>query len=51
MIVAGHVAAVFLAHDRALYDFDETVAVRTQYAMLALMVVLTGIGLAILAAG
>ncbi len=51
VIVAGHVAAVFLAHDRALYDFDETVAVRTQYAMLALMVVLTGIGLAILAAG
>jgi hypothetical protein len=51
VIVAGHVAAVFLAHDRALYDFDEAVAVRTQYAMLALMVMLTGIGLAILAAG
>lgn len=51
VIVAGHVAAVFLAHDRALFDFDETVAVRTQYAMLALMVVLTGLGLAILAAG
>ena len=51
VIVAGHVAAVLLAHDRALYDFNEAVAVRTQYAMLALMVVLTGIGLAILAAG
>lgn len=51
VIVAGHVAAVFLAHDRALYDFAPDVAVRTQYAMLALMVVLTGIGLAILAAG
>lgn len=51
VIVAGHVAAVFLAHDRALYDFDDSVAVRTQYAMLALMVVLTGVGLAILAAG
>ncbi len=51
VIVAGHVAAVFLAHDRALYDFSSEVAVRTQYAMLALMVVLTGIGLAILAAG
>lgn len=51
VIVAGHVAAVFLAHDRALYDFDEAVAVRTQYAMLALMVLLTGVGLAILAAG
>jgi len=51
VIVAGHVAAVFLAHDRALHDFAEAVAVRTQYAMLALMVVLTGVGLAILAAG
>ncbi len=51
VIVAGHVAAVILAHDRALYDFDDAVAVRTQYAMLALMVVLTGVGLAILAAG
>ncbi len=51
VIVAGHVAAVFLAHDRALYDFDAEVAVRTQYAMLALMVALTGVGLAILAAG
>jgi hypothetical protein len=51
VIVAGHVAAVFLAHDRALHDFDASVAVRTQYAMLALMVVLTGLGLAILAAG
>ncbi len=51
VIVAGHVAAVFLAHDRALFDFPSDVAVKTQYAMLALMVVLTGVGLAILAAG
>jgi hypothetical protein len=51
VIVAGHVAAVFLAHDRALYDFSSDVAVKTQYAMLALMVTLTGVGLAILAAG
>jgi hypothetical protein len=51
VIVAGHLAAVFLAHDRALFDFSSDVAVRTQYAMLALMVVLTGVGLAILAAG
>ena len=50
-IVLGHVAAVVLAHDRALADFPKRVAVRTQYAMLVLMVVLTGIGLSILAAG
>ena len=50
-IVLGHIAAVVLAHDRALADFPKRVAVRTQYAMLVLMVVLTGIGLSILAAG
>lgn len=48
-IVAGHVAGVVLAHDRALADFGERVAVRTQYAMLALMVALTSLGLFILA--
>lgn len=50
-IIVGHVAAVVLAHDRALGDFPKRVAVRTQYAMLVLMVALTGIGLSILAAG
>ncbi|GIU91372.1 MAG: hypothetical protein KatS3mg011_0278 [Acidimicrobiia bacterium] len=50
-IVAGHVAGVVLAHDRALADFPPDVAVRTQYAMLVLMIFLTGLGLAILAAG
>ncbi len=50
-IILGHVAAVVLAHDRALGDFSKAVAVRTQYAMLGLMVGLTGIGLSILAAG
>jgi hypothetical protein len=48
-IVGGHVAGVVLAHDRALADFGGEVAVRTQYAMLALMVVLTSLGLFILA--
>lgn len=47
-IVAGHVAGVVLAHDRALSDFGGRVAVRTQYAMLVLMVALTSLGLLIL---
>ncbi|MFQ5967425.1 MAG: hypothetical protein ACE5MI_07425 [Acidimicrobiia bacterium] len=50
-IVGGHVAGVVLAHDRALADFPARTAVRTQYAMLGLMVLLTSLGLAILAAG
>jgi hypothetical protein len=50
-IVAGHVAGVILAHDRALADFEGIRAVRSQYAMLLLMVGLTGLGLVILAAG
>lgn len=50
-IVTGHVCGVVLAHDRALADFEPEVAVRSQYAMLMLMVLLTGLGLAILAAG
>jgi hypothetical protein len=48
-IVAGHVTGVALAHDRALHDFGAAVAVRTQYAMLVLMVGLTTLGLLILA--
>jgi len=51
VIVTGHVLGVVLAHDRALVDFPAPTAVRTQYAMLGLMVLLTGLGLAILAAG
>jgi len=50
-IVGGHVAGVVLAHDRALAVFPATRAVRTQYAMLALMVGLTALGLTVLAAG
>ncbi|MGQ0849957.1 MAG: hypothetical protein ACT4OP_12775 [Actinomycetota bacterium] len=48
-IIAGHVAGVVLAHDRALADFKGVGAVRSQYAMLVLMVLLTGLGLFILA--
>lgn len=50
-IVGGHVAGVVLAHDRSLAAFPPARAVRSQYAMLALMVGLTAIGLTILAAG
>jgi hypothetical protein len=49
-ILGGHLLGVILAHDRALAVFPKETAVRTQYAMLALMVVLTGLGLALLAA-
>jgi hypothetical protein len=48
-IVIGHVAGVVLAHDRALADFKGLGAVRSQYAMLLLMVLLTSLGLFILA--
>jgi hypothetical protein len=50
-IVGGHVTGVVLAHDRALAIFDPIRAVRSQYAMLVLMVALTSLGLTILAAG
>lgn len=50
-IVAGHVTGVILAHDRALAIFKPVRAVRSQYAMLGLMVALTSLGLTILAAG
>ena len=50
-ILGGHVAAVVLAHDRSLAVFPTDRAVRSQYAMLGLMVALTCLGLTILAAG
>ena len=38
-MVAGHVAALVLAHDRALALYDDAkLAVRSQYWMLAVMV-------------
>jgi hypothetical protein len=48
VIVGGHVIGVVLAHDRALADFGAG-ALRSQYAMLLLMVALTSLGLVILA--
>ncbi len=47
-IVAGHVAGVVLAHDRALATFSSERAARSQYVMLLLMVGLTSLGLFIL---
>jgi len=51
-LVAGHVAGLALAHDRAVRVFaDRRAALRSQYAMLALMVVYTVGGLWILSRG
>jgi hypothetical protein len=47
-IVIGHVGAVVLAHDRAIAMFDREDALRTQYALLAVMVLFTASGLLIL---
>jgi hypothetical protein len=51
-LVIGHVAALALAHDRAVELFDSPrLAARSQYAMLALMVVYTVAGLWLLSSG
>jgi hypothetical protein len=47
-IVAGHIGGVILAHDRAIAVYPPGVALRTQYALLAVMVVFTATGLLIL---
>ena len=47
-IVAGHVAGVVIAHDRALARFTGRDATRSQYPLLAAMVVFTVGGLALL---
>jgi hypothetical protein len=47
-IVIGHVGGVILAHDRAIAMFDRRDAIRTQYALLAVMVLYTASGLLIL---
>ncbi len=50
MIVVGHIAALSLAHDRALVLYDRPqLAVRSQYWMLAVMVAFTSIALWLLA--
>lgn len=50
-IVSGHIAGVVLAHDRAIAAFRSGRAVRTQYALLAVMVAFTVGGLLILSGG
>jgi hypothetical protein len=51
-LVAGHVLGLVIAHDKALALFGSTkVALRTQYAMLALMVLYTVGGLWLLSRG
>ena len=45
-MVAGHVAGLTLAHDRALALYDDAkLAVRSQYWMLAVMVGFTSLAL------
>jgi hypothetical protein len=51
VIVAGHIAGVVLAHDRAIAEFGPRMAARTQYATLVLMVLLTSLGLFLLSGG
>lgn len=50
-IVGGHIAGVVLAHDRAVAVFPAAVATKTQYALLAVMVLFTGVGLVLLSGG
>ena len=50
-LLAGHVAGLALAHDRALAMYDNVEeAVRSQYWMLAVMVAFTSFGLWLLSA-
>ena len=52
VLVTGHLAGLVLAHDRAVAMFDSPrTAIRTQYAMLALMVLYTVGGLWLLSRG
>jgi hypothetical protein len=47
-IVSGHVAGVVTAHDRSVAAFPGRLAVRSQYALLAVMVLFTVGGLVLL---
>lgn len=47
-IVTGHIGGVVFAHDRAIALFERGSAVRTQFALLAVMVLFTASGLLIL---
>ena len=52
VLVTGHVLGLVLAHDRAISLFKSArTAIRTQYAMLALMVLYTCTGLWLLSSG
>ena len=48
IITAGHVAALVLAHDRALAIFPKDLAVRGQYPILSFVVALSAVGLVLL---
>lgn len=50
-IVVGHMGGVLLAHDRSVALFPAGRAIRTQYALLAVMVAFTVAGLLILSGG
>ena len=52
VLVAGHAAALALAHDRAvaIYD-DKRIAMQSQYWMLAVMIGFTSLALWLLSAG
>jgi hypothetical protein len=50
VIAAGHVGAVVLSHDRALVEFAHDRVVAARYAMLALIVLLSGLALVLTAA-
>jgi hypothetical protein len=50
-LVAGHVAGLAVAHDRAVTALEPSDALRSQYAMLALMVLYTVGGLWLLSRG
>jgi hypothetical protein len=50
-IVAGHIAGVVLAHDRALALFPKAIATRSQYPLLVAMVLFTVGGLGLLLGG
>ncbi|HTE63779.1 MAG TPA: fenitrothion hydrolase, partial [Solirubrobacteraceae bacterium] len=46
LVLAGHLAALVLAHDRALVVYDDArLATRSQYWMLAIMVGFTALAL------
>jgi len=47
-IVAGHIVGVLIAHDRVVRIFDEMRARRSQYPLMAVMLLFTGVAVALL---